>query len=235
MSTETQANCNLCNNTNSTKRCSACKKVTYCSEQCQKMDWKVHKLSCTYVSKIKVCHVNGIQVTEATLDSSELASAALNSDEWKTCAAPKLLGIPLIYKHLRSANASHNDMLVGVFNEKNNNNIEVAQVMLVEPDEYLLNGAVEVIDSKEKFSNNMNNQIAKMRVKSLNDAGYIDYQWSDKAWKINTEKLLGPLVFARADQKPLTPQLFWDLFNYIYDIMEYYQNGEVKKFYSKMI
>ena len=38
--------------------------------------------------------------------------------------------------------------------------------------------------------------------------------------------MLGPLVFAREDRLDFKKNLFWDLFNYIYDIMEYYRNGE---------
>ena len=28
------------------KKCSSCKKVYYCSQECQKQDWKFHKISC---------------------------------------------------------------------------------------------------------------------------------------------------------------------------------------------
>ena len=38
--------CNKCGNPG-TLRCSKCKKVYYCSKECQKSDWKTHKLSCS--------------------------------------------------------------------------------------------------------------------------------------------------------------------------------------------
>ena len=37
--------CNTCNN-KATKVCSKCKRVHYCSRNCQKKDWKVHKYKC---------------------------------------------------------------------------------------------------------------------------------------------------------------------------------------------
>jgi hypothetical protein len=33
------------------KRCGGCKKVYYCSRECQSADWKVHKANCTYIGK----------------------------------------------------------------------------------------------------------------------------------------------------------------------------------------
>ena len=41
-----QRSCQLCTNL-TTKKCSRCKKIFYCSVKCQKSDWKVHKLNCS--------------------------------------------------------------------------------------------------------------------------------------------------------------------------------------------
>ena len=38
--------CNVCNTDHKLKRCSACNIVGYCSKECQKKDWKQHKISC---------------------------------------------------------------------------------------------------------------------------------------------------------------------------------------------
>lgn len=38
--------CNTCLSTKDLKFCGKCGKVRYCSKDCQKKDWKVHKNSC---------------------------------------------------------------------------------------------------------------------------------------------------------------------------------------------
>ena len=44
--------CRQCGNTHDLKACS-CKKVRYCSIECQKLHWKSHKKSCTFAQKKK--------------------------------------------------------------------------------------------------------------------------------------------------------------------------------------
>lgn len=44
--------CSHCNSSNPAFKCSSCKKVYYCSVECQKDDWKSHKCNCL---KIVVC------------------------------------------------------------------------------------------------------------------------------------------------------------------------------------
>lgn len=40
-----------CSNTKGRKsRCSVCRYATYCSEECQKLDWKFHKFNCRKLS-----------------------------------------------------------------------------------------------------------------------------------------------------------------------------------------
>ena len=34
------------------KRCSRCRQANYCSSECQRNDWKRHKLTCTSISSI---------------------------------------------------------------------------------------------------------------------------------------------------------------------------------------
>lgn len=43
--------CRTCNNVNAALRCSACKSVTYCNENCQRTDWPKHKKFCKKKSK----------------------------------------------------------------------------------------------------------------------------------------------------------------------------------------
>eukprot|EP01117_Protostelium_nocturnum_P000413 TRINITY_DN10479_c0_g1_i1.p1 TRINITY_DN10479_c0_g1~~TRINITY_DN10479_c0_g1_i1.p1 ORF type:complete len:323 (+),score=91.28 TRINITY_DN10479_c0_g1_i1:74-1042(+) len=45
--------CNYCENPDATSRCSQCNLVYYCDQNHQKMDWKVHKLNCETLQKIK--------------------------------------------------------------------------------------------------------------------------------------------------------------------------------------
>ncbi|KAI9052185.1 hypothetical protein LZ554_003545 [Drepanopeziza brunnea f. sp. 'monogermtubi'] len=41
--------CTVCHNPDSSKRCSACKVARYCSHECQKKDWALHKLVCKFL------------------------------------------------------------------------------------------------------------------------------------------------------------------------------------------
>ncbi|AGE54815.1 histone-lysine N-methyltransferase / SET domain containing protein [Paramecium bursaria Chlorella virus NYs1] len=43
-----------CENTTNLKRCSCCRMIRYCSEECQKRDWKEHKNSCVPKEKPKI-------------------------------------------------------------------------------------------------------------------------------------------------------------------------------------
>ncbi len=40
------ATCNNCPQQEKLMKCSGCRKVSYCSSQCQRADWRVHKSSC---------------------------------------------------------------------------------------------------------------------------------------------------------------------------------------------
>ena len=42
--------CRVCSGVGS-KQCSKCKRVVYCSRECQVLDWKVHKRECTQKKK----------------------------------------------------------------------------------------------------------------------------------------------------------------------------------------
>ena len=41
-----QSTCVACSSTDTLKKCGRCKAVSYCSPQCQKTDWKSHKMTC---------------------------------------------------------------------------------------------------------------------------------------------------------------------------------------------
>ncbi|KAG6615238.1 Egl nine 1 [Phytophthora cinnamomi] len=45
------ATCPVCGKSESLKRCSSCKSVSYCSREHQRQHWKVHRAECTYQSK----------------------------------------------------------------------------------------------------------------------------------------------------------------------------------------
>ena len=43
--------CAACANSNNLKHCSHCNAIAYCSAECQKKDWKKHKLDCAELKK----------------------------------------------------------------------------------------------------------------------------------------------------------------------------------------
>jgi hypothetical protein len=84
--------CNLCNNPGSLKKCGICKKVAYCSEVCQKLDWKIHKSACALMTKLKVCNLDEYHIDEKSLVLNELN----DHHAWQTCPVPILLGKNLL-------------------------------------------------------------------------------------------------------------------------------------------
>lgn len=44
-----------CGNFKNLKACSACKRIYYCSTECQKNDWSTHKTRCPNMSKLDMC------------------------------------------------------------------------------------------------------------------------------------------------------------------------------------
>lgn len=54
-----RADCRFCDRTpqeigQPMLRCSACKMVVYCGQECQKLDWKFHKKGCKILQSIKI-------------------------------------------------------------------------------------------------------------------------------------------------------------------------------------
>ena len=45
------APCDTCTDPTAQKKCSACKMVSYCNEECQKMHWPVHKKDCQEMAR----------------------------------------------------------------------------------------------------------------------------------------------------------------------------------------
>jgi len=45
------APCDTCTDPAAMKKCSACKMVSYCNEECQKMHWPVHKKECSEMAR----------------------------------------------------------------------------------------------------------------------------------------------------------------------------------------
>lgn len=58
--------CAYCKSENANHHCGRCSRVFYCSKECQKSDWKVHKTSCTQ-SKVKTeaCVANSDRLKQA--------------------------------------------------------------------------------------------------------------------------------------------------------------------------
>jgi len=46
------------------KVCEDCKMVFYCSSECQRKDWKIHKYNCDFYVKTKIAAIEGIKVNQ---------------------------------------------------------------------------------------------------------------------------------------------------------------------------
>jgi hypothetical protein len=55
---ERRSECVICKSTKSIKKCSRCRKVPYCSQACQKADWKEHKKVCKEVTTKEKSYVD---------------------------------------------------------------------------------------------------------------------------------------------------------------------------------
>ena len=113
--------CDYCQKLNPAKRCSACHQASYCTIDCQKLDWKKHKLVCSKqqsdTKTMRVCLVDGAKVSEesVSLEQKDLADRTI----WHKCVVPTMLGVPLVVKR------------VGPSKEKQNR--EIAVFMMVDP------------------------------------------------------------------------------------------------------
>ncbi|KAJ7163742.1 hypothetical protein C8R46DRAFT_1101217 [Mycena filopes] len=98
--------CTMCGKTDddqSFKSCSKCKNTPYCSQDCQKADWKSHKVTCSRPSVVRGIVLgcqsdsrNGI-FNEIDLD----ATHPIHS-QGTTCPLSAQVGLPIvIYRHLR--------------------------------------------------------------------------------------------------------------------------------------
>jgi hypothetical protein len=198
--------CESCKTQNAAINCGACEKVKYCSEVCQKKHWKKHKSSCRLT---KVCVIENEEIQErdyALIDLSE-------SSGWQTCQVPNKLGIPLIFKQLESKRMRSN---------------KFGHILMVEPDMSLLeNDLYEVVNGDDDDDD--------LVVKHEN--GFLPYKWSEKAWRADlTNDKHGILMFALKDRQDLSADTLTDLFNYIYEIMEFYsqKTSESLKHVKKM-
>jgi hypothetical protein len=91
---------------------------------------------------------------------------------------------------------------------------------MVKPDESLLqNELFEVVNAESEQCMVLKDPDSKK--------GFVSYKWDQHAWRadLRSDKH-GILLFARKDKQPLTSELLTDLFNYIYEMMEYYHNGK---------
>lgn len=193
--------CESCKTQEAVLDCKACDKVKYCSENCQKKHLKKHKTHCRLT---KVCVVDNDQIQErnyALIDTSE-------SNGWRVCEVPNTLGIPLIYKKLESKRMRSN---------------KLGHILMIKPDEELLKSDLyEVVNICGKDSDN-----EELVVKHDND--YLPYRWSEEAWRADlTNDKHGMLMFARTDRQDLTSDMLIDLCNYIYEIMEFYNQNTIE-------
>ena len=111
-------NCRNCGVSNPNKKCSACRKVFYCTEECQKQDWIVgdHRNSCAKLRK--ACVIDGDELTEKViaLSNNDLADRSV----WFECNVPFMLNAPLLVKRLGPST-------------QQNQVKEIASVMMMDP------------------------------------------------------------------------------------------------------
>lgn len=65
--------CNYCHKTEEKekfKRCSRCKKVLYCSKECQKEDWKKHKIECEKIVELREKENHSIKIEEPKIEGN---------------------------------------------------------------------------------------------------------------------------------------------------------------------
>lgn len=55
-------------------RCSVCKKVSYCSQQCQKSDWRFHKWNCSPAAAVKPDEAKRVRDVSREADQSDTDS-----------------------------------------------------------------------------------------------------------------------------------------------------------------
>ena len=93
--------CKKCDKDEAKFRCGSCKKITYCSKECQLVDWGSHKEDCTYVPK-QLNEVNVVVVDGYDTRQEKMPLTELEMDKgWDICEIPKMIGVPLMVKRLR--------------------------------------------------------------------------------------------------------------------------------------
>ena len=146
--------------------------------------------------------VDGENVIEKRVDLENMTT----SGGWTECEVTLLFGIRLKYKRM--------------YGPINHDTKEIARVLLVEPDRSLLIGPIHI-------NNDTRSIFQRIFVSDAITSERKLFIWSNKAWTfLNHTKSLGPLMFARADKSNFSKDLFLDLVNYTYDMMEYYHNGK---------
>jgi hypothetical protein len=142
----------------------------------------------------KVCVLDNDEIQERDYALIDTSE----SSGWQKCQVPTRLGIPLIFKRLESKRVRSN---------------KFGQILMVQPD----------IDLFEKDLYEVVNGDDDEDLVVKHDHGFSLYKWSDKAWRADlTNDKHGILMFAREDRQDLNSDMVTDLFNYIYEIMEFY-------------
>ena len=86
-------NCRYCNKNNKCLRCSKCKKVYYCSRECQMQDLEVHKIVCAPDK------INAIYFPEIGDPFEMIASNPINAEEILKCENVEIISCEKFQDH----------------------------------------------------------------------------------------------------------------------------------------
>lgn len=191
--------CSNCEAENPKYRCGNCKQVGYCSSDCQKTHWKEHKPECKMPSP--TTSTTSSSSSSATLTSTSTNSSTINSKDNNNNDISKKIKTVIVLGMEAVSNSVSADEL-----DKGNWEKCVVPAMLGEP---LM---VRVLGyPKKKPSNELAIFLMVEPVSGL----------AAPKWQMQ----VGRVEFARCDKTDLDVQTFWDLYSYIYHLMDYYGNS----------
>jgi len=105
-------NCQNCLKQKASKICSKCNDGYYCSKECQRDHWILHKIKCTDKTQ-EIIKVNGSKVIQTSFEKEHLVKDKLL---WEPCLMIHRLGIPLYVSFIKfECDLTDNSRKLGAF------------------------------------------------------------------------------------------------------------------------